>query len=293
MKKLIPGLVLALTLALGGSGALLADDFPAPQGYVSDFAGLLSASGRSLLENKLTRLESETGAEVAVVTVPDLGGTTVEDYAVRLFEQWGIGKQEEDNGILFLVALADRQMRIEVGYGLEPIITDGRAGRILDEDVVPSFQTGSYETGIIAGVNSIERYIRDGTPPSIIEDNPLKTLLEDDMPLLAGLWFVSAWLIGIMGRTKSWWLGGVWGVILGIIVGLASGSEATTYILPFVTGAVGLLLDYLISKNYIKNRSGGSTWFSGGSSGGGSRGGSSFGGFSGGSSGGGGASRGW
>jgi len=291
MNKLISGLLAAVTLALCSSAPLLADDFSPSQGYVNDFAGLLSASGRSLLENKLTSLESETGAEVAVVTVLDLGGTTVEDYAVRLFEEWGIGKEDEDNGILFLVALADRQMRIEVGYGLEPIITDGRAGRILDEDVVPSFQRGSYETGIIAGVNSIERYIREGTPPSVIEENPLNTLLEDNIPLLAGLWFVTTWLIGIMGRTKSWWLGGVWGVILGIIIGLASGSQATTYILPFVMSGLGLLLDYLISKNYLKG-GGGSGWFSGGSYGGRS-GGSSFGGFSGGSSGGGGASRGW
>ncbi len=291
MKRLIPGLLVAITLALAGPAVSLADDFPAPQGYVSDYAGLLSQGSRSLLENRLVKLERETGAEVAVVTVFDLGGTTVEDYAVRLFAQWGIGKEAEDNGVLFLVALADREMRIEVGYGLEPIITDGRAGRILDDDVVPSFQIGDYEDGILTGVNSIERYIRDGTPPSIIEDNPLNTLLEDNIPLLAGLWFVTTWLIGVMGRTKNWWLGGVWGVIVGIIIGLASGSETATFLLPFATGAAGLLLDYLISKNHLKG-GGGSSWYSGGSYGGGSRGGG-FGGFSGGSSGGGGASRGW
>jgi uncharacterized protein len=291
MKKLIPGLLAAVTLALCGSVPLLADDFPAPQGYVNDFAGLLSTSGRSLLKEKLTQLESETGAEVAVVTIIDLGGTTVEDYAVRLFEEWGIGKEDEDNGILFLVSIGDRQMRIEVGYGLEAIITDGRAGRILDEDVVPSFQRGSYETGIIAGVNSIEGYIRDGTPPSVIEENPFNTLLEDQVPLLAGLWIVTTWMIGIMGRTKSWWLGGVWGAIVGIILGLASGNQAATFGLPFITGAAGLLLDYLISKNYLKGGGGSSSWYSGGGSR--SSGGSSFGGFSGGSSGGGGASRGW
>jgi uncharacterized protein len=293
MKRLIIAALLTLSLALSG-GVVLAADFPKPEGYVSDFAGLLSQGAGSLLEAQLSRLEKDTGAEVAVVTVTELGGTTVEDYAVRLFEEWGIGKKNEDNGVLFLVALIDRKVRIEVGYGLEPVITDGRAGRILDDDVLPFFKSGDYEAGIITGTSSIERYIRDGSPPSVIEENPINSLLEDQMPLLALLGIITTYMLGFMARTKSFWLGGVWGVIVGVVLGFASGSTTTIIVLPIITGIVGLVLDYILSKNYKERAASGRStgwWSSGGGFSGG--GGSSFGGFSGGSSGGGGASRGW
>jgi uncharacterized protein len=294
MKRFLIAFVLVIALVLSSGSIALAKDFTSPQGYVSDFAGLLSQGARSLLENQLSSLEKDTGAEVAVVTITDLGGTTVEDYAVRLFEEWGIGKKSEDNGVLFLVALIDRKVRIEVGYGLEPVITDGRAGRILDDDVLPFFKSGDYEAGIITGTSSIEKYIRDGSPPSVIEENPINSLLEDQMPLLALLGIITTYMLGFMARTKSFWLGGVWGVIVGIVLGFASGSTTTTIVLPIITGIVGLVLDYILSKNYKERAASGRStgwWSSGGGFSGG--GGSSFGGFSGGSSGGGGASRGW
>jgi uncharacterized protein len=294
MKRFLIAFILAIALAFSGSSIVFAKDFPSPQGYVSDFAGLLSQGAGSLLEAQLSRLEKDTGAEVAVVTVTELGGTTVEDYAVRLFEEWGIGKKNEDNGVLFLVALIDRKVRIEVGYGLEPVITDGRAGRILDDDVLPFFKSGDYEAGIITGTSSIEKYIRDGSPPSVIEENPINSLLEDQMPLLALLGIITTYMLGFMARTKSFWLGGVWGVIVGVVLGFAAGSTTTTIVLPIITGVVGLVLDYILSKNYKERASSGMStgwWSSGGGFSGG--GGSSFGGFSGGSSGGGGASRGW
>jgi uncharacterized protein len=294
MKRFIRAIAVGLVLAGLCCPVILAQDFPKPQGHVNDFANLLSPAEKVGLEAKLVKLAQETGAEVAVVTVIDLEGTYIEDYASRLFEAWGIGKKDQDNGVLFITSLAERKVRIEVGYGLEPIITDGRAGRILDEKVLPAYREGDYPSGIMQGTAAIEDYVRNGIPPSPIEDNPFRTLLGDYSTVMAVLGFITVYLTGFMARSKDIWLGSIWGVAVGIILGLILGSVAATILLPIITGIVGALLDYILSRNY-KQRSGSgmtTSWWgsSGGFSGGG---GSSFGGFGGGHSGGGGASRGW
>ena len=176
MKRFLAFLILPIliiaSLLLAGTGVVSAQDYPEYVGFVNDYAGLMSMQGKQVVEARLAQLEKDTSAEVAVVTIKSLQGNTVEDYAVRLFEQWKIGKKSKDNGVLLLGALDERKMRIEVGYGLEPVITDGRAGRIRDDDIIPRFKKNDYEGGIVAGVDSIEKYIRDGTPPEPLEDNP-------------------------------------------------------------------------------------------------------------------------
>ncbi|MCX6005820.1 MAG: TPM domain-containing protein [Chloroflexi bacterium] len=282
-----------------GTAFVSAQNFPAYQGFVNDYAGLLTAQGKSQLEAKLTQLEKDTAAEVAVVTIKSLEGDTIEDYAVRLFEKWGIGKKDKNNGVLFLVALDERKMRIEVGYGLEPIITDGRAGRIRDDDVIPSFKKGNYEEGIVAGANAIEEYIRKGTPPAPLEENPVKNIFGDWVFAFFVLTFITVYFFGFMARSKSIWLGGIWGTIAGVIIGLTVGGVAALIIVPIIFAGLGLGTDYLLSKNYQKQVAAGKstqwhkTWGGFGGFGGGSGGGGGFGGFGGGSSGGGGASGGW
>ncbi len=293
MKRSLSAVFLVLVLVLLPAWPVSAITFPKAQGFVSDFAGLIAPADRAALEDRLSTLEKETSAEVAVVTVSDLGGTTIEDYASQLFEAWGIGKKDQDNGVLFIVSLAEHKARIEVGYGLEPIITDARAGRILDEKVIPEFKNGDYSTGILQGAAAIEEYIRAGTPPGPLEDNPVRSALGDNMPLLTWLGIITIYLMGFMARSKSIWLGGIWGVVVGTILGLTMGNPGSTLLLAGACGGLGALLDFILSRNY-KERAGkgmGTGWFSSG--GGFSGGGGSFGGFSGGSSGGGGASRGW
>ncbi len=202
-----------------------------------------------------------------------------------------------------MVALEDRKARIEVGYGLESIVTDSRAGRILDKDVIPHFKNGDYEKGIIAGTESIEEYIRTAAPPSAIEENPLSGFVEKAdfwLPLLIVLGIISIYMLGWMARTKSFWLGGVWGIVVGLVLGFALGNLAAIIGVSIGLGMFGTLLDLILSRNYKSRRAAGKptswthTWggFSGG--GGGFRGGGGgFGGFSGGHSGGGGAGRGW
>lgn len=300
MKRIITVFLTALLLiAVSGSALVAAQTFPDYRGYVNDYAGLLSDAARTQLEAKLTQLEKDTTAEVAVVTIKSLEGNTIEDYAVRLFEKWGIGKKDRNNGVLLLIALEDRKMRIEVGYGLEPIITDARAGRIRDEEILPKFKTSDYEGGIIAGVDAIEQLIRKGTPPAPLEENPVKSLFGDFITAFFILTLITVYLFGYMARSKSIWLGGIWGAIAGVILGLAIGGLVALLVTPVIFLLLGLLTDFILSRNFQKMSSEGRstdwhrTWggfWGGGSSGGGSGG---FGGFGGGMSGGGGASGSW
>jgi uncharacterized protein len=274
--------------------------FPQYQGYVNDFAGLLSADNKTYLENKLVQLEKDTAAELAVVTINSLEGSTIEEYSYKLFETWGIGKKNKNNGVLFLVAKDDRKLRIEVGYGLEPIITDGRAGRIRDNNILPYFKADDYNAGIISGVDALETLIRNGTPPNVLDDNPVKNVLDDmgPMVLLFIVTFIGSYLTGFMARSKNIWLGTIYGGLAGVVLGLAVGGIAGLIAMPVISGGFGAGLDYVLSKNYRANKSSGrstswhSTWggFGSGSSGGG---GGGFGGFGGGMSGGGGASGSW
>jgi uncharacterized protein len=293
-RMVLAALAAAALLLCGGSA--LAQSFPPPQGYVSDFANIIDPFDRDILESRLSTLTKENGAEVAVVTILTLNGDTIENYAVELFEDWGIGQAQADNGVLFITALTERMVRIEVGYGLEPVITDGRAGRILDNEVLPYFRDGDYSAGILAGAAAIEDLIRDGAPPSIIEDNPLRNLFKDKETIFVVLGIATIYMTSWMARSKSIWLGGIWGALVGVVFGLALGNTWALAGLTLGLAIIGLILDAVISQNYRNRSSGGmpTTWYSsgGGFRSGGSSG-SGFGGFSGGSSGGGGASRGW
>ena len=142
---------LALIAACCLASRATASDFPRPQGKVNDFAGLLTPEDREALEAQLASLERDTSAEVAVVTVQSLGGRALEEYATALFTEWGIGKQGKDNGVLVLVAVDDRAMRIEVGYGLEGVLPDGLAGAVIRETFLPRFRENDYRAGILQG----------------------------------------------------------------------------------------------------------------------------------------------
>jgi uncharacterized protein len=141
-----------------------AQNLPDPIGKVNDFAGVLETSQRAALESQLEALGRETSAEVALVTIPTLDGRSVEEYATALFNQWGIGKQGRDNGVLVLVAVQDRVMRIEVGYGLEGILPDGLAGAVMRETFLPRFRSGDYRTGILEGMSRVVDIVRRDEP---------------------------------------------------------------------------------------------------------------------------------
>lgn len=136
-------------------GTISAQDFPSPRGYVNDFAGVISSTEAARISEIGTVVEKETGAEIAVITVDTIEPYgSVEEYAVELAENWGIGQEGEDNGILLLLSMKERQVRFEVGYGLEGAIPDGLAGEILDTSVLPDLKRGKYGSGLRKGIEA-------------------------------------------------------------------------------------------------------------------------------------------
>ena len=125
--------------------------YPKPVGFVNDFAGVMQNSNREQLENILRQFRDNTGIEIIVVTVRDMGGLDENTYAIELFKEWGIGSKERNDGLLILVAEQERRLRIEVGYGLEHIITDGTAGQIRDRYMSPYLKNNDWNTGITQG----------------------------------------------------------------------------------------------------------------------------------------------
>ena len=118
-------------------------------------ARAVGARPQADLTAKLADLETKTGRQLVVVTLPDLQGYDIEDYGYQLGRAWGIGQKGQNNGVMFIVAPSEHKVRIEVGYGLEPVLTDALSSVILQEQVLPKFRTGDIEGGVVAGTNAI------------------------------------------------------------------------------------------------------------------------------------------
>lgn len=147
-------LLAAWTIAIGAT-PVQALDWPAPAGSLSDFAGVVDASTADSIEALAAELREKTGTELAVVAVDNLGGESIDPVAVDLFARWGIGKKGRDDGILILLAVSDRRVRIEVGYGLEGILPDGRCGAIIRQVMGPDLSTDRFGTGLLRGSEAI------------------------------------------------------------------------------------------------------------------------------------------
>jgi len=260
-------------------------EFPEPENYVSDFANVISNSVETQVNEQLYNLEQATSTQIFVVSVNDFQGTYMEDYAVKLFEEWGIGQKNKDNGLLLLFrpeGEAGSRVRIEVGYGLEGALTDAMAGRILDNDFMPYYNTKDYDTAVINSVNSLEQAVKGEYTTDTnggIENSPF-------FPIAIFVIFIIA---SILGSTKSWWLGGILGFIFGMIAGVTWFRWWGIFVLPIPFALGGLFLDFILSKTGIMRATGRVGGWGGGFSGG--SGGGGFSGGGGGSSGGGGASR--
>ena len=153
-----------LAIALGWS-LLVGAQIPVPPltERVTDQAALLTAEQQASLEQKLQAFEARKGSQLAVLIVPTTAPETIEQYALRVVEQWKLGRKSVDDGALMLIATTDRTLRIEVGYGLEGALNDATSKRIISETMTPHFKAGDFYTGITAGVDQIIRVI-DGEP---------------------------------------------------------------------------------------------------------------------------------
>lgn len=156
MTRALKGWLIGLALAVFAMPALAATPvFPPLTGRVVDKANLLTPAVEADLTGKLESLEKSTGRQLVVVTLPDLGGLEIEDYGYRLGRAWGLGDAKADNGALLIVAPNQRAVRIEVGYGLEPFMTDALSSVIINSAILPKFKAGDMQGGIVAGTDSL------------------------------------------------------------------------------------------------------------------------------------------
>lgn len=259
-----------LTLALFSVLFLLLSAIPAlaenlknihPSGYVTDLAGVVAPETKARLEALCREVEDKTRAEIAVVTVHSLEGESVENFAVDLYKQFGVGSKRDSRGVLLLVAPDEHKYRIEVGYGLEPVINDARAGDA-GRSMVPLLRQGNYSAAIETATWTLAKYIADDRGVTLSGRPPSRTVRQRSpdysTPLGPLLWLGIILIFFLLSRSgrgggrgsSGWWIGA--------LLGSMSGG-----------------------------------WRGGGGGFGGSSGGGGFGGFGGGSSGGGGASGSW
>ena len=142
-------LLLAAAFLFFAASALAAGEtFPKPTGAVNDFAGVIPAQYAGPMENLAREVLEKTGTAIVVATVETIGDNDLNDYANRLYQAWGIGKKGEDKGVLIFLAVKERRVRIETGYGVEGILPDGLAGEILDRYAIPRFRDGDFGKGL-------------------------------------------------------------------------------------------------------------------------------------------------
>jgi uncharacterized protein len=264
-----------------------------PQNFVNDYADVLNVGDKNALENKISNFEKQTTDEIAVVIIPSLDGDTIENVAQNIFSKWGIGKKYKNNGVLLLVAMAEHKTRIHTGYGVEGDLTDLATSYIQSEIITPAFREGNYYSGIDGALDKIiESLGGNNIVPENYSDSQ-KSGISFEYFIFA--FFLLQWIIAILGRSKSWWGGGVLGAVIGGAIWIF-GSLSLTFsvILFFVLIIFGLGLDFFVSRTYqkVKNSGGHYPWWIGGGGFGG-RSGGGFGGFGGGFSGGGGSSGSW
>lgn len=169
MKRSVP-VFLGLLMLLSGSAR--AADVPFLTGRVVDDASVLSVSARARVTAALRAHEEATTNQVVVLTVPTIQPDGIEEYALKVFHAWKLGQKGKDNGVLVVVVPADRKMRIEVGYGLEAVLTDGACGEIIRSVMTPAFKQGNYDSGIENGVAAIVARLEGRIQPAPVESAP-------------------------------------------------------------------------------------------------------------------------
>jgi uncharacterized protein len=159
----LPALLLSLFFVSSSAAAL--DVPPAPTQWVTDAAGLLQPSDTAALNDKLRAFEAQSGAQFIVYIFPTIGDEAIEDFTIRCAEKWKVGNSKYDNGLILFVFVKERKVRIEVGYGLEPTVTDAFSSRVIREQIAPHFREGDYAGGLSAAADAIIAKIRGLEPP--------------------------------------------------------------------------------------------------------------------------------
>jgi len=256
-------------------------EIPALSHRVTDLTATLNDQQAVAMESRLAAFEAKKGSQIAVLIVPTTQPEDIAQFGIRVAEAWKIGRKKVDDGVILIVAKEDRKLRLEVGYGLEGVIPDAIAKRVIAETITPFFKRGDFAGGIDAGVTQLMQLIEgEGLP----EPDKLPNAHLDEgsfMFILFGGLIAGFILSAIMGRVMG-----------GMLAGLGTGAMAALFFgLGFAAVLIGLMVFFMVGVRH----SGGGGWTSGGGGFGGSSGGSggSWGGGGGGSFGGGGASGSW
>ncbi len=214
LNKFFLSLILLLPLA----GPLSAVQWPQPLGYLSDFAHVVPSDKSQAIQSLLYELEQKTGVQVAVVTVDSLEGGDVDGAAADLFKTWGIGHKKKDDGVLVLISIQDRKDRIEVGYGMEGVLTDGQMGLIRREGMEPYFKQGDYGLGLWNAAAAIAGIIAQNAGVTLAEQASVQPMAAQQRGSLGmrGTFFLFFLLFSILmsftrrGR-RGYWGGGFYG----------------------------------------------------------------------------------
>lgn len=190
MKKLF-----AFIFSIFLSVSAFALKVPVLQSYVNDYAGIMKASDKIEAEKLLKSLEDSTGVQFVVLTIPSLNGYSLEDFSIQTAEKNKIGKKGKDNGILLLVSLADRKIRIETGYGIEETLTDTKCGLIIRNIIVPEFRNGNYSKGILYAARNITGIVGGDTNLISEELNQPQNDYDSDEALISFLFMLTFFII--------------------------------------------------------------------------------------------------
>lgn len=174
---------LAVISISSASLAVAVESVPNPRqangGWVTDMASVLSSSTQAKINQLISNLEAKNGSEIAVVTVPDTSPSeTPKKFATALFNQWGIGKKGQDNGVLFLISKGDRRVEIDTGYGVEKILPDARVGNIIKQEIAPRFKKGDFDGGTLAGIKALVKALDGETATATTTYCTVQTQIE-------------------------------------------------------------------------------------------------------------------
>ena len=193
-------LVLSFIFVLLLSSIAVALDVPQLRGRVNDYANVLQTSQTQALESQLAQLERDTGHQIAVLTIPTLDGEDIEGFSIRVAENWKIGKKGFDNGVILVVAVKDRRLRLEVGYGLEGILPDAIAKRVTADYIVPHFRQQDYAGGIVAGITAVDKVIRKEPLPEAARKKTQSRGWNMNSPIMIAITFA---ILGLMGFAST------------------------------------------------------------------------------------------
>jgi len=211
IRSVLQRLLLLVIFSLVFSAIASALDVPTLRGRVNDYANIMQANQVQSLESQLAQLERDTGHQVVVLTIPTLDGEDIEGYSIRVAETWKIGIKGHDNGAILVVAVKDRRLRLEVGYGLEGIVPDAIAKRITADYIVPHFRQQDYAGGIVAGIAAIDKIIRKEPLPESARKKTQSPGSNWNSPVMIAITFAILGLMalgaGAGGRRNSMWDG--------------------------------------------------------------------------------------